>query len=181
MVAPCREEIVKKALFLFLPHLLFLQGCLFEEEKEELPPTRQVYWGLQLEIGKYKTDSIYGDTTVDYGHADLLYIDINNVCDIEPGCDTVARKGRILDWDPSCFSAVRFASLDVGGYEAIHEISENGEFNWSDNSLFPVSNPLGIAYVIYPISYPDSNCYRHIHLPAIQANIRLRDYGRTMP
>jgi hypothetical protein len=180
MVAQCPEEIVKKELFLFLPHLLFLQGCLFEEEKEELPPTRQVYWGLQLEIGKYKTDSIYGDTNVDYGYEDLLYIDLENVCDVELGCDTVSRKGRILGWDPTCFSDVVLTSLQVrGGF--VSEVSETGEFTWSDNDHFPVDNPLGVYYIIYPNSFPDSNCIRHSGLPAIQANIRLRDYGRTMP
>jgi hypothetical protein len=181
MAAPCREEIVKKALFLFLPHLLFLQGCLFEEEKEELPPTRQVYWGLQLEIGKYKTDSIYGDTTVDYGYENLLHIDIHNVCDVEPGCDTVARKGRILGWDPTCFSYVVMTSLQVGGQGAINEVSETGEFDWSDNLHFPVDNPLGVSYITYIQEHPDSNCSAHFDLPFIQANIRLRDYGRTMP
>jgi len=129
-----------------LAFVLALVGCnLLGNDAPKKRPVKYVDWGVQLQIGTYKLDSIF--KPADWNENVSFYrVSMPQICVTEPNCATAPRIGKIYGWDKSCFDQVEFYSI-MGGGGVVPVDSLTGTFDFS--SIF-IGYQGGVSYRIKP-------------------------------
>jgi|GEM_PF-2793438 len=129
-----------------LAFVLALVGCgLFKNDEPKAREMPDVKWGLSLQIGSYKLDSIFAP--LDWNsYGNYYHVSMPQICITEPNCATAPRIGKIYGWDKSCFEQVEFYSI-MGGGGVVPVDSLTGVFDFS--SIF-IGYQGGVTYRIWP-------------------------------